>query len=235
MTLLSLVRAACDEVGVARPNSVMAGADQTARAMLRAAQAEGRELARRWGWQALTKERVFASVAQPVQTDALPADFSRMVPDTFWNRTMQRRVIGPLTSDEWQSLRATVANPVVDAFRIVGDQIELIPTPGEGWTFAYEYVSKNWCRSGDGTAYRDQWADDSDEPLLDEEIITLGVIWRFKRSRGLTFEADLASYEAAVQAAIGRDGGRRTLNLAAPSYAAGMPTPPQPPEGSWMA
>lgn len=231
MSLLSLVRDACDIVGVPRPNSVTAAADQTARTMLTLAQREGRELARRWSWQVLRKEKTFQSVAQTVQTGAVASDFDRMLADSFWNRDEQEPVLGPLTPGEWQAMVASVALPIEAAFQFRAGQIELYPTPTAGETYGYEYISNQWCQSTGGTG-QTAWAADTDTGILDEELMTLGLVWRFKQSRGLDYAEDMRTYETQVLQAMSRDGTRRVVSLGremdfdAPRYALV-------PEGNW--
>ena len=231
MTLLTLAQAACDIIGMPRPTSVMAGADQTARTMLSLAQREGRALARRWTWTALRKQQTFTTVAQTVQTGAVPSDFDRMVSETFWNRTDQERVVGPVTPEEWQGLVASVALPIESAFQMRAGQIELYPVPTAGETYAYEYVSSQWCQSAGGTG-QSAWAADTDTGLLDEELTTLGLVWRFKQSRGLDYAEDMTTYEEQVLQAVARDGTRRTARLAR-EIDYGAAHYPMVPEGNW--
>ena len=231
MTLLTLAQAACDIIGMPRPTSVMAGADQTARTMLSLAQREGRALARRWTWTALRKQQTFTTVAQTVQTGAVPSDFDRMVSETFWNRTDQLRVVGPVTPEEWQGLVASVALPIESAFQMRAGQIELYPVPTAGETYAYEYVSTQWCQSASGTG-QTAWVADTDTGLLDEELTTLGLVWRFKQSRGLDYAEDMTTYEEQVLQAMARDGTRRTARLAR-EIDYGAAHYPMVPEGNW--
>lgn len=231
MTLLTLAQAACDIIGMPRPTSVMAGADQTARTMLSLAQREGRALARRWTWTALRKQQTFTTVAQTVQTGAVPSDFDRMVSETFWNRTRRLLVQGPVTPEEWQGLVASSAAPVYSAFQIRAGQIELYPSPPAGQTCAYEYVSTQWCQSASGTG-QTAWAADTDTGLLDEELTTLGLVWRFKQSRGLDYAEDMTTYEEQVLQAMARDGTRRTARLAR-EIDYGAARYPVVPEGNW--
>jgi len=232
MTLLNLAQAACDIIGVPRPTSVIAGADQTARTMLSLAQREGRALARRWTWTALRKQQTFTTVAQTVQTGAVPSDFDRMVSGTFWNRTRRLLVQGPLTPEEWQGLVASSAVPIYSAFQMRAGQIELYPVPTAGETYADEYVSSQWCQSAGGTG-QSAWAADTDTGLLDEELTTLGLVWRFKQSRGLDYAEDMTTYEEQVLQAMARDGVRRTARLGR-ELDYGAPRYPTVPEGNWV-
>lgn len=230
MTLLSIVRSACDLVGMPRPNGVISGSDQTTRTVLALAQREGRALARRWTWSKLRKEHTWVSVAQRVQTGSVPADFDRMLNGTLWNRDEQEEVTGPLTAEEWQAQLALVTAPVDACYVFRNGFIELYPSPSAGETFAYEYVSGNWCKSSIGTGQA-AWTADDDLPVLDEELHILGIVWRFKQGRGLDYAEDYRLYEDEVRQAIQRDGSRRTIRLASTenegSRGVGVP------EGSW--
>jgi hypothetical protein len=95
-----------------------------------------------------------------------------------------------------------------------------VPTAGE--TIAYEYVSSYWAQSSASVA-KAQFTSDDDTSYLDEELITLGVIWRFKAAKGLDYGEDFATYERALATAKGEDGGSTMLNI-------GGPMTPLPPE-----
>lgn len=217
MSLRTIIQNACDRMGLPRPATVVGNLDQTVRVLLGLAQVEGKELARRREWQALTVDATFTSVSSEQQdATAIPADFDRFIEDSFWNRTRRRPLSGPLRPEEWQSLKATVAPAVVDVFRLRGGRIHILPVPSAGDTYAYSYVSKNWC-SSDLAVPQDRWASDTDAAILDEELHTLGVVWRFMQSRGLDYAEDYRRYQEQVFAAGARDGGKRRLNLASES------------------
>jgi hypothetical protein len=213
MTLLTIVQGACDRIGIPRPTAVIGSTDQQVLALLGYAQQEGKELARRGAWQALTAEQTFLSVASQTQTGAVPADLDRFIQETFYNRTRKRQVIGPLSPQEWQAQLAITATVVYDTFRQRGNDILMIPTPPAGDTYAYEYVSKNWCTSAAGTA-QPAWLADSDTAKLDEELFILGLVWRFRQAKGFDYAEAFRTYETQVAQALARDGDKRTLNFA---------------------
>jgi len=232
VSLLTIVQAAADRISIPRPSAVIGSSDQQVRQLSSLADQEGRELARRAMWQALTKEKTFTSIASETQTGAIPSDFDRMVPGTFFNRTRKRMVTGPLSSQEWQDLKGRTVVVYFDAFRIRNDALLLQPTPPAGETYAFEYVSMEWCESSDGATDRSAWAADTDVAKLDEEIITLGVIWRFLRMKGLDYSEAFRTYEVQVTQMIARDGAKRSLNMASGrDYR--QPRVPQFPDGNW--
>lgn len=213
MTLLTIVQGACDRIGLARPAAVLSSSEQQVRELLALANEEGLELSRRADWQALCKEQTFTSVATETQTSMLPSDFDRFVPDTFWNRSKRRPFKGPVTPQEWQEIKAWTTAPLPEIFVYRGNNILVQPVPSAGDTFAYEYVSKNWCESSGGTD-QDAWAADTDVGLLPERLIILGIVWRWKSMKGLPAADDATTYDVQVRQALLRDRPYRTISMA---------------------
>lgn len=232
MTLLSVIQDAQDAIGLDRASAVANSTDQTVRTMLQLAQQEGRELARRHPWQALVTEKTFTSTATEEQSGVIPSDLDRYINESFHNRTRNRRVIGPLSPLEWQKEKAISASILTDTFRVRGDSFLLHPTPAAGDTYAFEYVSKNWCESSGGTGQA-SWQADTDVGRLDEALMTLGIIWRFKKSKQFDYAEDFATYQQQVTQAIMRDGARRTINFATNEGLFENARMPTVPEGSW--
>lgn len=228
MSLLTLIQNAQDRLSLERTSAVVASNDDTVRQLYGLAQQEGKELARAGSWQALTAEKTFTTVAAAAQTSSVASDFDWYIPETMFNRTTRRYVAGPLTNAQWQLAQASLVTLVNPAFRIRLGTIYMSPTPSAGDTVAYEYITKNWCQTSGGTGQA-AWAADTDTALLDEELHTLGVVWRFKKSKGLDYSEDFTTYEIQVAKALIRDGGRPRLS-SDPSPIDRVPVSPQMPE-----
>lgn len=214
MSLLTICEAAADRIGLERPTQIVGSSVAQARHLLAAAQQEGKALARRHDWQRLIKEKTFTATATEEQSGALPDDFERMIPGSFWNRSQDRRVAGPLSPQRWQLLKSGLIVMPWDSYRIRGNSFLMNPTPIAGDSMAFEYVSTYWCgTSVDTTPTLAAFNVDSDQAFLDEELITLGVVWRFKKARGLEYAEDLQEYELQVSRAMGADGGMADLDM----------------------
>jgi hypothetical protein len=212
MTLLSVVKDACDRLGITRPSVAYTSSDQQILQLLGLAQQEGKELAKRHAWQKLTKEKTFTATATETQSTAIPDDFDRYIDETMFNRTRKRHVYGPLTPQEWQFQKSVLTSTIVENWRQRGDSVMITPTATAGDTYAYEYVSINWCQNETGDTLRSAWAADTDTGLLSEELMTDGIVWRFARAKGFDYAEAFRTYEVQVAQAIVRDGGKRTLN-----------------------
>lgn len=211
MSLLSIINNACARLSLPRVTSVVNSTNKTAQVMLSLAQQEGRELSRMGTWKALTNEQTFTTTAAVAQTGAIPADLDWIIPETIFDRTLKRRVDGPLDAREWQQLEATLATRVFAAFRIRGASWLMIPTPSAGNTIAYEYITKNFCTSAAGAA-QSVWTADTDLPVLDDELHTLGLIWRFRRMSGFSFADDFSDYQKQILQQFMREGSRPRIS-----------------------
>lgn len=223
MTLLTITQNACDRLSLTRPSAVVNSTDRQVRQLFGLVNAEGVSLAKRHDWQALTSEWTFITVAQAEQTNTpIPTDLRKFIPDSFYNRTSVRKVTGPITPQQWQAVQAQPsAMYIYLAFRERQGDFLITPVPSAGQTVAYEYVSKNWALSS-ASQPKASFTSDDDTSYLDEELLTLGLMWRWKQSKGFDYGEDMETYERALAVAMGEDGGSTELNI-------GGPVSPQPP------
>jgi hypothetical protein len=232
MSLLTIVQNAARELGLTSPTAALSSTDAQIIQLVALAQREGKELMQDFNWQALTTEKTFMAVALADQTtaSAVPSDYDRMLNETFYNRTRKRPVFGPISPQEWQETQAIVATTLTEAFRMRGDAILLTPTPTAGDTYAYEYITNKWCESSGGTA-QSAWADDTDVGILPENVIELGVIWRFLKAKGFDYSEAFRTYELAKLRAQAKDGGKRRISMTYQKV--NFPRAPYVQEGSW--
>lgn len=231
MSLLTIVQGACADLNIVQPSAVAASSDLQVKQLLELAKKEGKELARRFDWQILQKETSFTTAATETQTtlSAVASDFARIVNRSMWNRTESRRILGPLNAQEWQHRKAAAAQAAVTYFfRIRGDSILFNPTPTAGQSVYFEYISTKWCQSSGGTA-QTNWAADGDTALIDEDIIKLGIVWRWKMAKGLEYAEDFRTYEMALQDIFGADAGKDNIDLTGDASVAEVNIS----EGSW--
>lgn len=226
MTLLTTIQGAMVEVGLPKPSFAIASTDPGVVAMISMVNQTGLELMRRVQWTALQTEKTFTSVAQAIQTSAIPTDFDRFINESFWNRTERRQVAGPLTPQEWQMRQASSIGGITDFYRVRGTDILIDPVPTAGQTMAYEYISKYWV-SGSKVAM----TADSDTALIDENLLKLGGIWRYLKSRNMDYAEEYRTFETEVLNAAAKDGGKGTLRFNRPRNQS--PMAPYAPEGSW--
>jgi hypothetical protein len=230
MSLLTILQDACRDLSLPVLTSVVGNTESHAPLMLRNAKEELNSLATRFTWQVLTKENTFTTIAAAAQTtaSAIPTDFDRMVNESIFNRTQTEPVWGPITPDQWQNIQSSLVTLVDSVYRLRGGTILISPTPSAGQTIAYEYISTSKARSSGGTE-QTNWQADADTTVFREDIVTLGVVWRYRKSKGYDFTSDLEEYERRVSEAIMRDGSKPRLYSNAPTRVR-HPYPPRTPD-----
>jgi hypothetical protein len=72
-------------------------------------------------------------------------------------------------------------------------------------TCAFEYVTENWVSNAAGDTTRAEFTMDDDFPLLDSRLIELGLIWRWKEAKDLSYSEAFNKYENAVADAMTRE------------------------------
>lgn len=98
---------------------------------------------------------------------------------------------------------------------LLGGEFQFYPAPSGDAQMAY--ISKNYARSESGTA-KAGFESDDDEFVLDDRLLTLGLIWRWKAQKGLEYAEDMATYEMALSRAQGRDKGARVIEKRVPAF-----------------
>lgn len=230
MTLLTLVNGAQDEIGLNRASTVVSSTDGNTRTLLAFAQTEGRELLERFAWPATQAEATHTTLNaefQGVMTTIAPG-FGYMINQSFWDRSLTQAVTGPLSPQEWQFLVARVTTGPYASYRLKAGGLYAYPAPPAGNDWHFEYQTVNFCQSASDVA-QSAWVADTDTGILDENLMQLGVIWRFKKKNGLDYSEEFRSYEQKIANETARVGGKPVLNMAGGGYNTGVYVP----EGSW--
>ena len=234
MTILAIIQSAAIELGFSEPTSVFTSTDPTVKQLRVLASKEGKELARRFDWQRLQIEATFTTVAAEEQVASIGTtypDFARIINATMWDRTENRMIKGPLAPAEWQRRKAATAQITIgNFFRIKRNSILFFSVPVAGNSIYFEYISTYWCFSSGGTAKTD-WTADTDFSLIDEEIIRLGVIWRYRKAKNLDYGEDFRTYEMALQDIFGPDAGKAIIDMTGEPLDDGLSVNLQ--EGNW--
>ena len=209
MSLLSIVQSATKRLGLNTPTAIASATDPAVLQLMELLNEEGKDLSQRTNWQALTAQATFTTVATETQgaLSTIAPGCKFIINDTIWKRTLRRPVFGPLIPQQWQQMKAMFMQGPWNQYRVRLGNIDFVPAPTAGQSCFFEYVTKNWCSNG-----TDAFTADADTSLLDEEIMTLGLIWRWRAAKGLDYASDYDKYDDKVQNAMGRDASKPILN-----------------------
>lgn len=169
--------------------------------------AAGRDFERSHHWTQLEQEYTFNTIVGGVAYD-LPADYSRLIPRTQWNRSDSERVGPPLSAQSWQYLKGSnVALTIQTAFRVQNRTIRLFPTPTAVETVALEYLSSYWVQpDGEDFPQLDAATDDDDTIWFDKLLMVYRLRRDFLRAKGFDSTSASEDYERILASVLGGDG-----------------------------
>jgi hypothetical protein len=223
MSLLTICQKAASSLKLPKPLSLIGSTDETNQRLLEMAQEEGQDLAYRSDWNKLVLETVFTTDGTgEYDLETIAPAFDYMTTSQVWDRS-NRRDITFINPDDWQTDQSWGILNVYNQFRIRGGDLLIYPALASGEELAFEYMSRAFCKSNTGTPQR-EWEADTDTGTLDEDIMKLGVVWRYRKLQGFAYQDDLALYERRVSAAIQRDKSMPNIHLGGTRTMRGRPT-----------
>lgn len=234
MNMLAMIQHFCRRQSIPVPATVYGSTDDQILQLMALLEEEGTDLSGRGDWQGLTIEATHTTVAaesQGAMTTIAGNGFRYVKGNTIWDRNL-RLPVYVLGGNDWQAGKAAnITGPRYQA-RIRGGNLIAMPVPTAGHTWAFEYVSYNWILAADGTTYKKYFTADTDTFLLPEEILLMGLRWRWKKEKGFDYSEDFRTYEEMIRTTLGHDGLKKNLSMS------DVPSGPTPgiyvPDGTWI-
>ncbi len=148
----------------------------------------------------------------------LPEDFLRLTRDSLavYETTTTRRAGIPVTSNgAWSHLKQTGSAGGNRYYRISGSdevyQIDFYRPLEPNHSVTISYVSKNWnAVRGVGSG---DWDDEDAVLLFPRDLVQMGIVWRFRRAKGLPYADRLNEYEGRLSRLVNDARGVRTINF----------------------
>lgn len=213
MTLLELINKQLARSGLPSTSTVMGSSNDRVLQIKALLEEEGDSLAPRHPWQILTQEGTLNTLAIEDQgnINSYAPGFAYIRNGTFFDRTDQLPILGPVSGDDWQDLKARVNTGPRYQYRIRNNHLLVNPVPAVGHKWAFEFQSKNWIIDVDGITRKAAFTADTDSILLPDTIVLLGLRWRWLSEKGLEYAEIFANYESTLKDAMSRDGGKAVL------------------------
>lgn len=199
-TYLSIMQAVAVHAGI-EPMSTVVGDDPDCLLIGRFVNEAGAEVAQRVDWSVLRRSMTLPGTGR-AGAYALPADFARLTPGLSvscgWSP-----VRGSLTADEWAACPAGMTG-MPRYFILSSGRLEFWPCPRATDTLTVTYQSGNWALSG-----ADVMTVGADAPLIPDDLLVLGALWRWRRHVGKDYADHMAEFEARLSARAAADSGAR--------------------------
>lgn len=214
MSLLTVVSDAMVLCGLPQPSSIVSSTDPSIQKFLAFAQTEVEITGSDFNWRNL-------NIAMTITGDGittlfvLPSDFERILQgQALWSQKYPSIPLqGPISSQDLLALKALPVMPVRPVWRLIGGQMEIWPALSNAEVVNGEYRSTNPIVSSDGLTRKPRWTADSDYPLFPEVILRLGVIWRWKQSKGLDYAEDFKTYQLEREKKAGHEAGGKIVRM----------------------
>lgn len=211
MSVLSACQDAIARLVARRPASVFASDDEICVEIASLANEAATDIAKANDWQALTVLKIIDGDGVTVDWP-MPTDYDRMVngTDVHSGTWTYMRYMNAGTLDNWQDLNALLPAIPPGYWIILQNQISFLPTVTSGQDARFYYVSNQWARSAGGTA-KALFDRDDDTFVLDDRLLTLALIWRWKSMKGMDYQEDIKNSDIALSQAMARDKGSRPI------------------------
>ena len=186
MTLLTIANSLARNVGLEETTQVIGSNRREMEELVDYCNKVGEELARRVDFGALHVVTTLTGDGSNNQFD-LGDQFSRI--SSGIGVTYSTSIVRPLTRAEWASVVPIYGSPRY--FLLEGNKLSLWPYLIDGAFVTVQSQSKAWCSNGTAA-----WNADDETSLIDEDLMTKGLIVRWRRQKGM----DYADYEAEFEA-----------------------------------
>ena len=165
-----------------------------------------RDLIRRHDWNQLTDDQTVTGTGATAY--ALATDFLRLARGdnaVYENSPSQRPCTAIHRNGDWTELIERNWAGAQRFYRLAGSNIEFFQALPAAAEVTVAYVSKNWRVDSGGNNPLDTWTAEADLSLLPGHLLQLGVIWRFRRHKGLQYLDRKVEFEAELARAIADD------------------------------
>ena len=214
MSLLTIVQKAAIRCGITSPTSAISNTDPMVQQLIALAQDEGDESSVNYDWRNLKIPCQFTGDGTSTLF-GLPSDFDRWPTQASMYSSSYPLIplLGPISDEELIAMQARPVFPVRPFWNMLGGSLQVWPALQSGELVNAQYRSNAWILDVDGITRKAAWAADTDTPLIRERIIVAGVIWRWKKAKGLDYAEEMKTWGQILEAESAHDRGNRTIGL----------------------
>lgn len=204
------------EVGIAPVIDPYASLDPSFVKMKYLLNTAGEELCYIHQWEFLTRSHNILTTVTDSGTYDLPPDFGYMINQTGWERNNNVPLGGPLTAQEWTYLigRDLASHTLYASFRISEGSFNILPSPPPvNLDINFEYISKDWVRSGtEPFTYSDSVTVGTQKPLYDRTLISRYLKVKYLEAGGFDTTKAQDDFTQCFSFLAGKDKGAAVIN-----------------------
>lgn len=217
MTILSAVQEAAIELNQEDVTSVFTAPSTFVKELRLQATRTAQDLLKYYDWQKLQKLATFTGNASDASF-SLPADYDRMVKDTDVHSSSfsTAKFVKARDLSHWRDILDNGLSGTPGTWIMLGGTFQVVQGAADpmaaGETAKFYYVSNYIVATEAGqSATKTGFTADTDVFVLSERLLTLGMIWRWKKSKKKDYSEEMRDYEIALQQETGGDKGTRIV------------------------
>lgn len=213
MSVLGAAQSALVRLIGRKPSTLFSSTEKTMVEIADLVTEVGVDIMKSHDWSALTKINTITGDGTATAFP-LPVDYDRMnlaqgVSDGaswFWGYTQSPNLDTWVAIQNGYFLGATPPG----WWMMLGGSMQFQPAPGASSVAQFPYISKNIAVDESG-AGKPAFTTDSDTFALDERLLTLGLIWRWRAQKRMEYAEDMQTYEIALSQSQTRDRGATVI------------------------
>jgi hypothetical protein len=212
MTILSAAQDAAVLLNRPQPQSLFSTTDAFAAELLVAAKQVAESLVKEeHDWRDLTQMQTCIGDGTTT-VFPLPTGFERMIKDAdvhslrFKNATFR----WARSLDEWLFIKDNLLVGSPGNVVQLNGAIQIFPPMPASDTGRYFYISNLYAISAVGVSQA-KFLADTDTFALDERLLRLGIVWRWRANKRMEYAEDLKDFEVAKMAAMAKDKGNQAI------------------------
>ena len=213
MSLLTVISGAMNICGFAAPSAIVNSTDGLVSQFAGLLRVEGDDLSKQTAWRNMKADTSVTGDGVETLFD-LPSDFTKFAPGyIMWEQDGTLTPLKQVSDSEMVGLKSQSAWLTYPVWRLFGDQIEFYPALPDGRQVNFEYRPDYWIVSSDLLTRKARWTDDGDLFLVPEQVLTLGLVWRFKHAKGFSYAEDFEMYKLSRERYIFNDQPRPVIRV----------------------
>lgn len=144
----------------------------------------------------------------------LPVDYDAIVARTQWDKSKHWEMLGPEDAQQWEwLLSGYISTGPRVRWRLLGKYFQIWPGFSNNEFLGFEYRSKGWAMSPDGTA-QNSFTSDSDTCIYPDRVIVLMTKLKYFQAKGFDTTALYRDYLTELETAMAQDTSAANLSFA---------------------
>jgi len=208
MTILSVVKDVALKIGIEQPDAVYTSTTRDMLEMQALIDEVSTDIVECYSWQYLTKQETITGDGA-TEAQALPSDYKEMLAGSdIWSSRWTWAFNHITSPNEWLEYQVVPYTFVNGNWIIFGNAIHILPIMTATETAKFFYKSNQYVSPASG-ADKNGFTADDDTFVLNEKLLYLGLVWKWKQKKGEPYAEDLQSYELHKTYLMGTDKGSK--------------------------